>query len=507
MKRPLESPPPRIRRRPPSHTPTGWRARRGPLGPCLGVLGLLACGSEDPKEKLGAEGDACDPASEEARCEASLHCDPLASGGGFVCGQPVTLAGEVFDALGRAPLSEARVVALSAEGTVVGSVAHSTEAGRYSLEVAAPRNEDGTVDPSATWTLNVAAQGYEIFPAGPRPAIPIGISQAGSAGEGGGSRIEAENTSVGLLPLPDAEDRPRQIHGRIEAQDPGGTLVVAEGAQRPAPYGIADAEGNFSLFNVPPGEFEVAGYRQGQQLEAEPVDTRSESAEGVVLSSLEGALSEVSGSVNIVNAPGEAKTSVVLVPESVFDAAQERGPVPMGLRAPGPPLAPSVSSAFELTGVPRGEYMVLAAFENDRLVRDPDEGIGGTALQRVSTLEGGSVSMSESFKVTEHLAIVGPGATEVERVEGEVLFEWEDDSSEDYYSVALYTALGDLIWQDEAVPSVSGEPTVRVAYPGPALTAGMVYQFRVTSYRDRQRGPTAISRSEDLRGAFQYVGP
>jgi hypothetical protein len=32
----------------------------------------------------------------------------------------------------------------------------------------------------------------------------------------------------------------------------------------------------------------------------------------------------------------------------------------------------------------------------------------------------------------------------------------------------------------------------------------MIYQFRVTSFRDRRGTPTAISRSEDLRGVFSY---
>jgi hypothetical protein len=32
----------------------------------------------------------------------------------------------------------------------------------------------------------------------------------------------------------------------------------------------------------------------------------------------------------------------------------------------------------------------------------------------------------------------------------------------------------------------------------------MIYQFRVTSFRDQRGEATAISRSEDLRGVFEY---
>ncbi|MBW2735350.1 MAG: hypothetical protein JRH20_23445 [Deltaproteobacteria bacterium] len=57
--------------------------------------------------------------------------------------------------------------------------------------------------------------------------------------------------------------------------------------------------------------------------------------------------------------------------ESTFDALQKRGESPAGLRAG------DVASDFSIENVPPGDYVVLAAFENDDLVRDPDESIGG----------------------------------------------------------------------------------------------------------------------------------
>jgi hypothetical protein len=112
--------------------------------------------------------------------------------------------------------------------------------------------------------------------------------------------------------------------------------------------------------------------------------------------------------------------------------------------------------------------------------------------------------MDQSFKITEHLAIVGPGADAPEVVSGTPVFRWADDSSEDRYELELYSALGDLVWSDRAIAGVSGSRTVERTYAGPALTRGMIYQFRVTSFRDRRGTATAISRSEDLRGVFSY---
>lgn len=463
---------------------------------------LAGCGS-DESEEHGAVGDTC--TLENSECDSGLSCDPLVSGEGYVCATPVTLRGAVSDALTGDPLGSSRVVVLSAEGSPVGDAVFTDEDGAYSVAVSAPRNADGSLAEDAKWTLTVSAQGYQVFPAGPRPAVPISATQAADGEEAGRRVIDAANTQVGLLPLGNPDSFGRQISGRISAGAPGGTLVVAEGATVPAPYAIASRSGEFTIYNVPDGSFALVGYKRGQQLTPSTVDVSDGSVEGVVLESSDVTLGGVSGSVNIVNAPGGSLTSVVLVPESVFDPQLERGPIPLGLRAPGAPSAPSISGAFDFDDVPLGDYVVLAAFENDALVRDPDTSIGGTTLQTVNVSSGESVVMSESFKLTEHLALVGPGADVPEAVSAPVTFRWADDSSEDRYELELYTALGDLVWEDRAVPGVSGSATVELAYAGPALVPGMVYQFRVTSFRDGRNEATAISRSEDLRGVFELT--
>jgi hypothetical protein len=468
---------------------------------CWALSGALACGSSgQDKDTPGGPGESCQPQADQQGCRAGLGCDPLAAGGGYVCAAPITLVGEVSDALASTPVTGARLIALNAQGAPVGDVAVSDAQGKFQVLVPAPRNADGSVAAEATWTLSAAAQGYQPFPAGPRPAIPISAAQS----SGDPAHIDAANTRVSLLPLEAASSLDRQIAGTLSGPDPGGALVVAEGGQSPAPYGIAARDGSFVLFNVPAGEFEVAGYRRGRQFNRAAADTRNGSVHDLTLSDSEHALGDVSGNVSIVNAPGGSQTSVVLVPESVFDSTLERGPVPFGLRAPEPPALPSVSGAFSVNDVPEGRYVVLAAFENDLLVRDPDSAIGGTDLQRVTVADGAAVSMDQSFKITEHLAIVGPGADEPEVVSGTPVFRWADDSSEDRYELELYSALGDLVWSDRAIAGVSGSSTVELTYAGPALTRGMIYQFRVTSFRDRHGSAIAISRSEDLRGVFSY---
>jgi len=71
----------------------------------------------------------------------------------------------------------------------------------------------------------------------------------------------------------------------------------------------------------------------------------------------------------------------------------------------------------------------------------------------------------------------------------------------------LFTALDDRVWEQRSIGAGRGGSNVEVAYTGPELVSGMLYQFRVTSFRDRNGKATAISRSEDLRGVFEYRAP
>jgi hypothetical protein len=170
-----------------------------------------------------------------------------------------------------------------------------------------------------------------------------------------------------------------------------------------------------------------------------------------------------------------------------------RGEVPKGLR-----VATS-GGKYELVDVPAGEYVVLAAFENDGLVRDPDTSIGGTAIQNI-TVANAPLTVT-GFKVTGALDVVSPGATGPEAVTGAPTFSWKDDSSEDGYEIRVYDTFGKLVWEKLDVARVTGGGNVSQAYAGPALTPGY-YQFRATSWRDKSGGKTYISATEDLKGVF-----
>lgn len=507
------------------------------------VVGTTSCKEEEPPPPQEgqpelAKGEACDPDVERVPpdeqggsggeeqfppvCAPGLACDPVEGSNEYVCGTAVEVRGRVTDSTDGAPVEGALVAALNESGEPVTDVVATDSCGDYVLPVSIRRTADGEFAETPKWTLSISAYDYLPFPAGLRPALPIDIADAmvdpdppatDDGGEDSGGEIYVSDvidnaaTRVSLIPLSEGERGGAIISGSIADPAAAGMLVVAEGGAEGAPNGIADASGHYTLFNVPDGEVTIRGYRRG--IEVEPVVVMASGDEIAdvdlpVVSTQPDDLGTIAGSINIVNAPGGSETSVVLIPTSVYNSALERGPVPIGLRDPDPPLTPSVTGQFGFAGVPSGTYKLLVAFENDQLVRDPDEGIAGTAILEVTLAPGEDIELQDSFKVTEALAVVGPGADAPEVVEAQPTLVWADDSSEDGYDVLVFSALGDLVWETQ-VPGVSGSDTVEVQYGGPALVPGMYYQFRVTSFREPPNDDVLyISRTEDLRGVFVH---
>lgn len=442
------------------------------------ALTFGACGDD---EGTGGAGGAapCSPETETG-CGTGLVCEEV-EGGDPECFAPITVKGRVFDLQTDAGIEGAHVVARDENQAAISPVAVSGPEGAYDLQVPTKRDANGA-PLERPFTLRADAQGYLGFPKAPRVALPLDLADA----TGDPLVVQSALSDIGLIALEDTAGL-GTVSGTVDADIPGGTLVVAGGAT-----GIADFDGGFTVFNVPAGDQTVSGYKQGLNLApATATVTAGADTPNVVLTQVGDATATVSGSVQIVNASGGASTSVILVLEETFDDTLIRGEAPPGLRDG------DVSGGFSIDGVPDGDYVVLAAFENDGLVRDPDTSIGGTEIVHI-TVAGDSVAVAEGFKVTGALAVVSPGADDIEPVSGTPTFSWEDDSSEDTYTVEVYDALGNLVWETEGNFDPGGNADATVEYGGPALEVGMIYQFRATSIKDG----VPISSTEDLKGVF-----
>ena len=457
------------------------------------AAGVAACGggSKDENETGG-----CDPVNPQ--CGGDLICEAV-QGSDHQCFAPLVIEGQVLNFKYSGPVTGAIIQAVDPNGVAVGTSGKSNTGGAFDLTVSATRDEKGK-PVEGTYTLRVQASGYEPFPTPVRPALPVyAVSATGSVDH---LVIKGSQTTIKLIPVAGNPNLLASISGTIRADHPAGVLVVAEGAAKSFP-GYSGSQGEYTIFNVDAGSYTVSGYAAGLQLYPASVTVSAgQKKTGVNLAELDKPLNSVTGSVQIVNAPGGARTSVVLAVESTFVENAARGEVPPGLRAG------DVTGSFLIEGVPDGRYVVLAAFENDGLVRDPDQTIGGTGLVRIEVpdpVDGITVTITSGFKVTEALAVIEPGAEGPEAITSPVpVFKWADDSSEDGYEISVYDTYGNQIWSTEIGP-VSGAASVEVTYAGPLLEEGMFYQFKAASFRVKKGTRTLISTTEDLRGVFYYL--
>ncbi len=462
------------------------------IGSLMLALTINSCGSG------GGGGKSCDPVAQTG-CDEGQSCEATTSGIP-ACFSPFFVQGSVFDLQSTEAIENARVVARDANGSVASTVAITDEMGNYEIQVAVTRDANGNPADDGI-TLRADAAGYQTFPGGIRQALPISTANPTEADDK--LIVESSLTDIGLIEL-ELGAGTATISGQVEIPDGSrGALVVAESSPEIGFTALADRNGDYKIFNLPANAYTVTAYAQDASHESKATTLDAGEDQEINLSLNETDIGTVNGTVQIVNAPGNSQTSIILVVESTFSEALIRGENPPGLRAPDPSMAPSVTGAYTIDGVPPGNYVVLAAFENDDLVRDPDLSISGTDILHISVSSGATTEV-EGFKVTEALEIFSPGATTPETTSSAPVFSWADDSSEDQYKVEVLDSFGNLVWET-TIDGVSGsDPEVTYDVDGTGaglatpLESGMYYQFRATSFKDG----SPLASTEDLRGVF-----
>jgi hypothetical protein len=424
----------------------------------------------------------------QAGCAMGKVCEDVTNSTP-ACFSPITVGGKVFDLATSKPIAGAHVVGRDANFAALTGVAISDATGHYDLTVPVTRNADGSPTKLQIF-LRSDAQSYLTFPTPPRIALPIDVSMAA----GMPPHLENSATSIGMIALQSTTGL-GTVSGTVQTALPIGTLVVAGGAAMTGGgvTGIASTDGAYTVFNVPAGSVSVHGYKTGIQLApATATVTAGATTPNVNLKDTGQATATVSGQIDIVVPGMGSTTSVILAVDETFDPNAARGQAPPGLRVAG------ISGAFSIPNVPDGNYVVLAAFENDYLTRDPDTSIGGTSIVHI-TVAGQSTALSQSFKVTGSLDNPSPDGEEM--VSGTPTFTWDDTSGEDHYEIYVFDAYGTTVWSNTNVPSVSGGKTVSVPYGGSALQSGSLYQFRAVAIKN---GGSPIAMTEDLKGVFLY---
>jgi hypothetical protein len=465
---------------------------------CIAIF-TAGCGN-------GSNNKVCDPIAQTG-CDSGQFCESVQNGKP-ACFAPLLVHGTVSDptTMPSTTLTDARVVALDPSRAPLSTVAATAMAGTYELKVRAER--DATGKPvQASITLRADKQGYQTFPGGIRPALPIDLSTA--VMQNGSWVISGPLTALQLLPL--AAAGTAFIHGTVAAPPPGaGTLVVAE----PAPggmgpqtgfTGIADQDGKYAIFNLKAGtSYVVTAYAKGANYT--PVTTPALAAGDnavamLVLGSGSGAV--LSGGL-IFNNGASTTIQAALVVESTYVPNLDRGEVPPGL------TVDAGGNGYTFSGVPDGKYVVLAPFGLDGDVRDLS-GNGNTAAPQV-TIQGGAVQGTPpSFKIIPAVDLVSIGGVTVSATPATMNtatpdFTWRKtsvDSSAGSYRVLVFDAFGSEVWHDD----VAAMTMESVTYGGTALKTGMVYQLRILALKESLPVPTnftQLSQTQDLAGVFTY---
>ena len=445
-------------------------------------LFAFACG-DDPSNS-----GPCDPLANTG-CANGLTCE-LVPSGEAACFAPVMLRGDVFDLADNSGINNARVVALDVNGAPRSSVA-VTVAGNYELRIPSDRSADGA-PLGGKVTLRVDAPGYLGFPTGIRQPLPIDTATA--VLDGGAYVVNSALTRVGLARLASTSGT-ASLSGHIATVGVSrGVLVVAETAAGVGFSGIADTTGEYKILNLAAESYTVRAYAVGANYTPKSIALTAGQA-GVVDLSLDplGA-SQVSGTVNLVS--GAPATSVILVVASTFNPLLARGETPPGLRAPAPGITPNITGAWSIAGVPAGRYVALAAFENDGAVRDQSGG-GNTSLVFIDVVAGQNLAITQGFKITPALELIGPGASAAESVTAAPTLSWVRVSSAKDYHVQVFDSQGAVVMTHHT----NDGAVVSVLYSGP-LQSGMYYQLRVTAFDASSPTPFPLTNTEDLRGVF-----
>jgi len=351
------------------------------------------------------------------------------------------------------------------------------------------------------YQLKISAQGYNSSPPPRVPPLPVKIY----SGQTTTVTIELfridQNLIVGA------------ISGKISSDNNpvAGALVIADGDSGSYTTISAD-DGNYVLYNVEEGSVDVTAYIKGlnfptlNQVIVEADITTTD--EDLVASDV--ANGTISGNVQFV-AGGTAQTTDI----TLIDLATREV-------IPGMRVYTDVNNDYTMSGLPNGNFEIIASMLNDGNVIDPDEAV--TQGDPLVIVTSGIVDPPiRSFKITGAVVMDTPATpdnNEVPVLTATPTFTWHSESSyssANDFAIEVINEYGETVWGGfDGLDPVEGIPTVTVPggtytidYAGPVLQSGHYYQLRIYAMKDDNdailypNGYKLISVTENLDGVFK----
>lgn len=354
---------------------------------------------------------------------------------------------------------------------------------------------------SGAYTVRVSAQGYNSAPSQGISGVPTEIVL--------GTTVEKEVA----LRTHSSATATAQISGSTGV---AGTLVVAyDSTTENWASALSDADGNFTLFNVEPGNYDITAFKAGNT--SDTINT----------------VADVDGIYTDQNLTVETATNSTLSGSITF-LAGENGVVDITLLHPVtmdtiPGLVTenlSQDNSYTLEGVPDGDFLAWASFENDGYIVDQDWIIKNGGFPNALELTISSANQTKDFSVTDTVPLVSPtnDAEPVIPVEVDTLtptFTWQTYPGTQQWAIEVFDSDGNTIWGGFDGVNTIGHTTiskdtlsVQFDFDGSASEAledGKTYRWKVLSLKDgtgAEAGTLVIeSASEDQLGLFKVVLP
>ena len=355
--------------------------------------------------------------------------------------------------------------------------------------------------PIGDYQLKISAQGYNSSPPPRVPPLPVKVKQG-----------ETTTATIELFPI-DNNLVVGAISGTVSSggNPVAGALVIAMGAGVSYTT-ISAANGSYVLYNVVEGNVDVTAYIKGLNfptLSAVTVtaDTTTTN-QNLVASGV--ANGTISGNIQFVAGGTAQATDITLIDRETREVI------------PGLRVYTDANNNYTMSGLPNGDFEIIASMLNDGNVIDPDEAV--TQGDPLVTVTDGVVDPStRSFKITGAVVMDTP-STPANNVVPELTatptFTWHSESSYSSasgFAIEVINESGDAVWGGfGGLDPVEGVPTVTVSggtytipYAGPALQPGRYYQLRIYAMKDDNdailypNGYKLISVTENLDGVFK----
>jgi hypothetical protein len=400
------------------------------------------------------------------------------------------ITGKVTDLSSGATLSEATVILFDANANSPVNTTKTNSSGDYTFEV------DG-----GNYFLKFYKQGYESVP--PREMEPVPFEV-----------MIGQTTTQSVQMSASSITNAGYITGKVSAGSSGkaGVLVIAEGANS-AYSAISDKDGNYTIFNVPAGSFEVKGLlAEYSSSVASTSVTANTATNNVNVTLTEDAAAEVSGTFKVIS------QTTIATPPTTMDIALVHPLTRETIPGLSQNVPYSSSLSFSFSGVPDGTYIVRATFANDYIVIDPDyiTKFGDyTVTISGGTADPGSVDIVATSAVILTSPTNAMNTTVPVSATTTPTFEWSAyPSTSDYVIEVTDASTGNVIWG--GFTNTDGTITKNITIPSnttsvafdsdgtatDALEVGKVYRWRVYASKNNNQSGTwnLISASEDQQG-------